>query len=106
MFTFDKQFHIGSKESFILEFFQDENVLSTLQKLSNTGEWEKLSTRPKRVKVEDVNCSLLTVEIFDRLYEKKICRENGGIKKCLDEYYEDILISDELRKVMSPVMIN
>lgn len=39
------------------------------------------------------------MDIFDRLYEKNIVRENGSIKKCLDEYYEDILISDELRKV-------
>ncbi|RNA22611.1 hypothetical protein BpHYR1_002553, partial [Brachionus plicatilis] len=100
MFTYDKQFHMGSKDSFILDFFQDEHVLSKLQKMTNNGAWVNMESRPVKVKVEDVNCSLLSVEIFDRLYEKNIVRENGSIKKCLDEYYEDILISDELRKLL------
>jgi len=39
------------------------------------------------------------VEIFDRITEKGIVRESGAIKGCLDEYFEDIVISDELRKV-------
>ncbi len=39
------------------------------------------------------------MEIFDRITEKGIVRESGAIKGCLDEYFEDIVISDELRKV-------
>lgn len=42
----------------------------------------------------------MSVEIFDRLTEKGIVREGGSIKKCLDEYFEDIVVSDELRKVL------
>jgi hypothetical protein len=99
MFTFDRQFHMGSKDSFILEFFQDEGVISSLKKLSTGGDWQNLGVRAKKVKVEDVACSHLSVEIFDRLFERQIVRESGSIKKCLDEYYEEILISDELRKV-------
>jgi hypothetical protein len=99
MYTFDRQFHMGSKDSFILEFFQDDNVVSTLKKLANNGDWQSLSVKAKRVKVEDVACSYLSVDVFDRLFEKQIVREGGSIKKCLDEYFEDILISDELRKV-------
>ena len=53
-----------------------------------------------RVDVEDINCSLLSVEIFDKLYANNIVREDGSIKKCLDEFYEDIQISDELRKLL------
>ena len=100
MFTFDRQFHMGSKDAFILEFFQDENVVSTLKKLSNLGEWQTLNIKAKKVNVCDVPCTQLSVEMFDRLFEKKIVREGGNIRKCLDEYYEDILISDELRKVI------
>ena len=43
---------------------------------------------------------MLSVEIFDRLSQNEIARENGLIRKCLDEYYEDIQISDELRKLL------
>ena len=32
---------------------------------------------------------------------KGIVRESGSIRKCFDEYYEDFVISDELRKVSS-----
>lgn len=42
----------------------------------------------------------MSVEIFDRLIEKGIVREGGSIKKCLDEYFEDIVVSDELRKLL------
>jgi len=30
---------------------------------------------------------------------KGIVRESGNIRKCFDEFYEDFVISDELRKV-------
>lgn len=60
---------------------------------------KKTGVKAKSVRVEDVSCSILSVDIFDRFYERQIVRESGSIKKCLDEYYEDILVSDELRKV-------
>jgi hypothetical protein len=41
------------------------------------------------------------VEIFDKFFQKEIVRETGSIRKCFDDYYEGILISDELRKVKS-----
>ncbi len=50
--------------------------------------------------VENVDCNLLTVEIFDKFTESDIVRETGAIRKCFDEYYENIIISDELRKVL------
>ncbi|CAF0704526.1 unnamed protein product [Brachionus calyciflorus] len=100
MFTFDKQFHMGSRDSFILDFFQDDNVFSKIKKMTPTGNWINMESKPNKVKVEDVDCTLLSVDIFDKLYEKNIVRENGSIKKCLDDYYEDILIADELRKLL------
>lgn len=41
-FTFDKHFHMGTKNEFILEFFQDETVINTLQKLDPRGKWNNL----------------------------------------------------------------
>ncbi len=51
--------------------------------------------------VTDVDCTQLSVEIFDKFTDQKIVRnESGAIRKCLDEYFENIIISDELRKCL------
>ena len=36
---------------------------------------------------------------FDRLYDGNVVRQSGHIVKCLDDFCEDFIISDELRKV-------
>jgi len=36
---------------------------------------------------------------FDRLYDNNVVRDSGHIVKCFDDFYEDLVISDELRKV-------
>jgi hypothetical protein len=41
-FTFDKPFHIGSKNAFIEEFFQDPSVFNSIQKLNSNGKWVNL----------------------------------------------------------------
>lgn len=46
-----------------------------------------------------VPCTQTSMSFFDRLYTEGVVRENGVIVKCYDEYYDDIPISDELRKV-------
>lgn len=99
-YTFDKQFHLGKKEQFILELFQDDKIISTLEKQGKGGSWSALGVKATKVNVEDVACTQLSVEIFDKLTDKNIVRESGHIRKCLDEYYEQIVISDELRKVL------
>lgn len=100
-FTFDKQFHLGKKDQFILEFFQDEKIISSLQKQGKNGVWNNLGVKATKVNVEDVDCTQLSVEIFDKFSaDQKVVRESGLIRKCLDEYYENIVISDELRKVL------
>lgn len=41
------------------------------------------------------------MEIFDKFVNEKIVRgESGAIRKCLDEYHDNIIISDELRKAL------
>ena len=49
--------------------------------------------------ITDIDCNLLTVDIFDKFAQNNIVRENGSIRKCLDEYFESLILSDELRKV-------
>ncbi|NXX91422.1 CF300 protein, partial [Centropus bengalensis] len=52
------------------------------------------------IEATEVPCTEISMSFFDRLYSEGLVRENGYIVKCYDEYYDDILISDELRKVL------
>lgn len=85
---------------YLKEFFQDEKVLSSIEKQEKNGVWKSLCIKATKVDVQDVDCTQLSVEIFDKFTESNIVRESGAIKKCLDEYYESIIISDELRKCL------
>ncbi|KAK3582105.1 hypothetical protein CHS0354_009162 [Potamilus streckersoni] len=100
MFSFDQSFQPYEKDTFVLDFFKDPNVISTLQVASDKGKSTPLCIAADKVSVEVVPCRVLSMSFFDRLYDHEIVRESGHIHKCLDEYYEGIQISDELRKVL------
>ena len=51
------------------------------------------------VLVEEVPCTVLSMEFFDRLWKHKVVRDGGQIVKCFDEPCSDFLISDKLREV-------
>ena len=80
-------------------------MISSVQKYSNHGSWDYLNAKAAKVNIEQVDCTCMSVDIFDRFYEKGIVRENGNIRKCFDDYYENILISDELRKVIDSLFL-
>jgi len=101
MYIFDQPFHEYNVRKFILDFFKDPNVLSTLKMFTKSGEWQLLGQSVHDVRIEELNTNILSLEFFDRLYDNKIVRENGGaIKKCIEEYKDEFIISDELRKVL------
>jgi cilia- and flagella-associated protein 300 len=67
---------------------------------SKTGEWQPLNQTIHDVRFEQLKTTVLSLEFFDRLYDNKIVRENGGhIRKCIEEYKDEFIVSDELRKV-------
>jgi hypothetical protein len=67
---------------------------------TKSGEWQLLGQSVHDVRIEQLNTNVLSLEFFDRLFDNKIVRENGGsIKKCIEEYKDEFIISDELRKV-------
>jgi len=52
----------------------------------------------KSVTADPVSCTAMSMVFFDRLYDDNVVRESGHIVKCFDDFYEDFVISDELRK--------
>ncbi|NXY82599.1 CF300 protein, partial [Alcedo cyanopectus] len=99
-FSFDQQFGPYQKDEFVMAFFNDQNVISNLKLLSDSGEWTTLGSKVTKIEAAVVPCTQISMSFFDRLYSEGIVRETGDIVKCYDYYYKDILISDELRKVL------
>jgi len=100
VFSFDQQYKPYQKEEFAKSFFQDPTVLTHLQVISNNGRWGPLGVKAESVDIEPIQCSVLSMSFFDRLETAKIVRESGMIQKCFDEYFENFVISDELRKCL------
>ncbi|NXT63620.1 CF300 protein, partial [Chaetops frenatus] len=99
-FSFDQEFKPYQKDEFLMAFFNDESVNSSLKLLSASGQWTTLGSKVTKIEATVVPCTQISMSFFDRLYSEGILRETGTIVKCYDDYYDDILISDELRKVL------
>ncbi|XP_074633196.1 cilia- and flagella-associated protein 300-like isoform X3 [Acropora palmata] len=100
MFSYDQLFQVYQKDIFVLDFFQDPAVISNLQVVSSNNTWAPLNTSTSSTTAEVISCSVTSMDFFDRLQEQGIVRESGSIRKCFDEFYEEFVISDELRKVL------
>ncbi|CAI8019472.1 Cilia- and flagella-associated protein 300 [Geodia barretti] len=101
-FLYNSHFQSYQKDSFTLDFFQSPVVNSVLTMPSSSGHPAPLSmaSAVTSVEVDQVPCTLLSMNFFDRLKSSGIVRENGAIVKCFDEMYDNFLVSDELRKVL------
>ncbi|KAM8975358.1 cilia- and flagella-associated protein 300 [Pelodytes ibericus] len=100
-FRYDQYFQSYQMNDFVLDFFQDPNVVSELKLISDSpGQWRTLGSEVIKSEVEQIPCSHLSMSLFDPLYSEEIVRESGHILKCLDEHVGDFCISDELRKVL------
>lgn len=47
---------------------------------------------------ESLACTEMSMTFFDRLHDNNVVRDSGHIVKCFDDFYQDFIISDELRK--------
>ncbi|ETE73275.1 hypothetical protein L345_00892, partial [Ophiophagus hannah] len=81
-------------------FFNHPEINSNLKLLSSSGQWTTLNAKVKKVEAKNILCTQVSMSFFDRLYCEGLVRENGTIVKCFDEYHDEILIADELRKVL------
>uniref|UniRef100_A0ACB8FGJ1 Uncharacterized protein n=1 Tax=Sphaerodactylus townsendi TaxID=933632 RepID=A0ACB8FGJ1_9SAUR len=61
---------------------------------------DDVHTTVNKVEVKNILCTKVSMSFFDRLYGEGVVRENGYIVKCLDECFDEMLIADELRKVL------
>lgn len=58
-----------------------------------------LGGKVSSVEAETLGTSQISLTFFDRLEENNIVRASGNILKCYDDFFEEMLIANELRKV-------
>jgi cilia- and flagella-associated protein 300 len=104
-FTFDQAFKEYELDQFLVAFFHQNPCIKVL---GSQDRWGTLGNVDKIEKEETLH-SVTSLSFFDRLKngiiyflttDDKIIRFNGDIVKCLDEYYDSFLISDQLRKCL------
>ncbi|KAJ3062258.1 hypothetical protein HDU98_001860 [Podochytrium sp. JEL0797] len=99
-FSFDKQLKPYQIDEFLMDFFNDGNVNKHLKVLGTKDRWGSLG-RVERVDKEDTLHSVTSLTFFDRLSTSAdVVRQDGSIKKCLDEYVDSFVVADELRKCL------
>ncbi|XP_072119557.1 cilia- and flagella-associated protein 300 isoform X1 [Mobula birostris] len=100
-FSFDEYFQPYDKDKFVQAFFKDPNVVINLKVVSPlTFEWTTVGVKVKKTEAEEIPCKQVSMSFFDRLYSNGIVRETGHINKCLDEFYGDFVVADQLRQVL------
>uniref|UniRef100_UPI00358E92BE cilia- and flagella-associated protein 300-like isoform X2 n=1 Tax=Myxine glutinosa TaxID=7769 RepID=UPI00358E92BE len=99
-FSVDQSFQTYNKDDFVSDFFQDPVVTSTLKVLSSGGEWTVLGCKVQQAIAEELYCTQVTLNFFDRLAAVGVTRDNGRLVKRLDEPCGDFLISDRLREML------
>jgi len=100
MFSFDQLFQAYEKDKFAYDFFNSTEVVNNIEVVSNSGKSNILGEKAKRVKVNQVTCSTLSMDFFDKLFEGVIAKESGDINKCFDDFIQGFSISDNLRQML------
>lgn len=96
-YSFDEQFQCYKASEFATAFFTDPNVIESLE--TQTG---KLGQAADQVDCEQLLCSVTSMRFFDRLKDLKngILLCDNVIRKCLETYVDDFLITDKLRLML------
>jgi len=58
-----------------------------------------LALKVTGVELEAIPCTAVSMSMFEKLRDNGIVQENGYIKKCFEEYIENVCIADQLRNV-------
>lgn len=104
-FGFNESFQLYQTNDLINAFFRDPIVVGTLNQLLPFWAFDKDAIQ--KIDVETVPCTKISMEFFDRLLDPKngVVRGNGNLQHCVDDYRDEFIISDELRKVSFKLFI-
>ncbi|XP_047483198.1 cilia- and flagella-associated protein 300-like [Penaeus chinensis] len=98
-YAFNQEFQAYNLKQFVESLVKSPAVASTLEVWR--GQYRgPLGTGAQVESVAEVPCSLTSMAVFRKVFEAGIVMEDGDIKKCPDEYHEDLVLDDLLKKVL------
>ncbi|XP_037788185.1 cilia- and flagella-associated protein 300-like [Penaeus monodon] len=98
-YAFNQEFQAYNLKQFVESFVKSPAVASTLEVWR--GQYRgPLGNGAQVESVAEVPCSLTSMAVFRKVFEAGIVMEDGDIKKCPDEYHEDLVLDDLLKKVL------
>ena len=92
VYSYDKYFDIQHKENFV-DFFCKECIMKS-------PAFSETIISSIEYKVNCIPASVTSMSFFDRLFTSSVVRKCGSITKCYDTMINDVLVSDELRKMV------
>ncbi|KAL2916999.1 hypothetical protein HK105_203431 [Polyrhizophydium stewartii] len=96
-YAYDQYLEPYNVSAFLVDFFNDNPSIAVLGARDSWGTLGRVAS----VEMEPTAHTVTSLDFFDRLTTKGVIRESTGeIKKCLDEYVDSFLVSDELRKCL------
>ncbi|XP_039296352.1 cilia- and flagella-associated protein 300 [Nilaparvata lugens] len=103
-YSFNEHFNIHQRQEFVEAFFTDPVVYGTLNGTTNDGvSWTSVGQPLPLVKVEVVPCTVISLEFFDRLYNRAngvALGECGDLIGCFDQQIDQFTVSDNLRLML------
>ncbi|KAG8201983.1 hypothetical protein JTE90_027455 [Oedothorax gibbosus] len=96
-YKFQNNFKSRIDDQLILDFIQSK-ILPNISDLKRESSID--SSKELNIEIEPIPCTILSMEFFDRIHENGITLSDGTIKKCFEEYVEDIVVADELRNML------
>ncbi|XP_066938927.1 cilia- and flagella-associated protein 300-like [Macrobrachium rosenbergii] len=98
-YAFDQPFEEYNLATLIKDFVGSPSVAATLLVWRRELK-EPLGKGSQLEEIEKIPCQLTSMEIFKRLYDTNVLREDGEIIQCFEEYHEDLILNDNLKKVL------
>ncbi|KAG7168535.1 cilia- and flagella-associated protein 300-like [Homarus americanus] len=98
-YVFDQEFSGYQLEQFTENFIKSPAVASSLEVWRGHHK-EPLGYGARVECVEEVPCSLTSMDVFRRLYETEVVKDDGEIVRCPEQYHHDLVLDDNLKKVL------
>ncbi|KAJ9573503.1 hypothetical protein L9F63_009067 [Diploptera punctata] len=101
-YSFNEPFLTYKKKDFVLAFFQNPIVESTLNILSLDSSWNPIGPNIASVDIENIPCTATSMSLFNCLKDpsNNITRCDGCLMQCLYDEIDSFPVTDELRKML------
>jgi len=95
-FRFNINLDSKDLDKFIKDLFNDKNIKNAFPPLKYITNKNKKSL--ENFKFNQLNTNSVNMELFDVLYESKLCSSSNYIQKDYEDYFEEIHICDKLKQ--------